>query len=110
MFGIGKQKPKIVHGGGVVLVPAAALVEFLELNRNDGLSVHSFECLYKFNSGTRPSMELSAGVAQFPSWADFIAFASDAAAKALAVAANENSVATFEVYFDERLARKEAAA
>jgi len=110
MFGIGKQRQKVVRGGGIVLVPAAALVEFLELNKSDGLSVRYFECLYKFHSGTRPSMELSAGPAEFSSWAEFIAFAVDAMAKALAVAAKENATAAFEVCFDERLAPKEAAA
>ncbi len=110
MFGIGKQKQKVVHGGGIVLVPAAALVEFLELNNSNGLRIRDFECLYKYNPGTRPSMELSATAAEFSSWTDFIAFAADAAAKALAVAANEGSIATFEVAFDERMAAKEIAA
>lgn len=110
MLGIGKHKQEVVHGGGIVLVPATALVEFLELNNDDGLNVRYFECLYQFRPGTRPSMELSATSSEFSSWADFIAFATDAAGKALAVAAKENSTATFEVHFDERLVRKEIVA
>lgn len=110
MFGIGKQGQTVVHGGGIVLVPAAALIEFLELNKSAGLRIRNFECLYKLDPGTRPSMELSATVAEFSSWADFITFATDAAAKALTIAASEGSIATFEVSFDARLAPKEAAA
>lgn len=106
MSGLGKQQEKIVHGGGIVLVPAVGLVEFLDLNMRDGLSIHSFECLYELGVGTRPSMELSATVAEFASRADFIAFARDAATRALAVAASENSVAVFEICFDERLLGK----
>ena len=83
---------------------------FLELNKSDGLRIRNFECLYKLNPGTRPSMELSATADEFLAWADLIAFATDAVAKSLAVAANENCVAAFEVGFDQRLARKEAAA
>lgn len=110
MFGIGKPPEKVLHGEGMVLVPAAALVEFLELNSRDGLSIRYFECLYKVGVGTRPSMELSAAAKEFPSWAEFTAFATDAAAKALAVASNENSIAAFEVGFDQRLTRTKAAA
>jgi len=110
MLAAGKQKQEVVHGGGIVLVPAAALVELLELNKRDELSIHSFECLYHFNPGTRPSMELSATVAEFASWADCIAFAKDAVAKALAVAAAENCIAVFEVCFNERLVPKEPVA
>ncbi len=110
MFGIGKRPREVVHGQGMVLVPAAALVEFLELNTEDGLGIRYFECLYKIGVGTRPSMELSAASKEFSSWAEFAAFAADASNKALAVAANENCTAAFEVGFDPRLIRKKAAA
>lgn len=86
-----------VEPNGSILVPARSLMQFLEAAQSAAVSVHYIECLFVSDRGTRPSMMLSATSDEFTDHGGLVAFADDAAARAIVEADADNSTAFFEV-------------
>jgi hypothetical protein len=86
-----------IQPNGSIRVPADKLTQFLDGARSAGLPVPYIECLFVSDKGTRPSMMLSAEGDEFPDHTQLMAFASDAAARAIAEADADSSTAFFEV-------------
>ncbi len=95
---VGRETRQAVVANEPTLVPAHAIVGFLQAAHSAGTKVLYVECLYKFAAGgTRPSMELSRTAEETPDWDAFVEFTSKAAALAEAQALEEGAIAYFEV-------------